>query len=121
MNGPPGYPPPTLVRRRRGLARPRHLVLLAVVAVVLGTCTLGRLIGTSEQPAVQAPPAQDRPAVRAETQAGIRIVRPVEDSPRAQPSPDARKPNRWYYVARLGNGPEAIYSLTGLQWIYVLS
>lgn len=133
MQGPIGYPPPTLVRKRSGFPKRAVTVLVAII-LIAGGYGITRLIqsppapepverpvpppmtgagtASADTPAAALPDAAARPAVVVETPAdGKTVDNPV----------DARRPNSWYYVPRLGDGPGAIYSRTGGQWSYALA
>ncbi|WP_340313987.1 hypothetical protein [Rhizorhabdus argentea] len=122
MEAPAGYPPPTLIRRRRRFGRMPTTAALLILALVLGTCTLGRSL--EREPLHTAVPDQGRVQPRAPDPVAAPAMI-VEGSTHAtvavQPSIDARKPNRWYYVARLGDGPGAIYSRDGGQWNFAFA
>ncbi|RYD93797.1 MAG: hypothetical protein EOP61_22870, partial [Sphingomonadales bacterium] len=61
METPIGYPPPTLVvRRRPGLSRLRKLVLFATVTTLLGIYVVDRLLA----PPVAAPEAARAPKAK---------------------------------------------------------
>ncbi len=128
MEGPIGYPPPTLVRRRPGPARKRFFVLLFVVAGALAAYTVSF---TPDQPPAPAPAPQPRAVV-----APPPAPKPVEAPPAPaiavedlaakagaaeQPSVDGRQANRWHYVRRLGDGPGVIYSRTGGGWDFAFA
>lgn len=121
MEAPAGYPPPTLIRRRR-FGRMPTIVALLILALVLGTCTLGRSI--DRVPLRRAVPDLGREQSRAPARVAapaLIVETPADTTVAAQPSIDARKPNRWYYVARLGDGPAAIYSRDGGQWNFAFA
>ncbi|WP_156397124.1 MULTISPECIES: hypothetical protein [unclassified Sphingomonas] len=133
MQGPIGYPPPTLVRKRSGFRKRAVMVLVAVVLMAGGYGVTWLIqsrqapqpaerpvpppmaragTASADMPAAALPDAAAKPAVAVETPAdGATVDEPV----------DARRPNRWYYVPRLGDGPGAIYSRTGGQWSYALA
>ncbi|MES2495556.1 MAG: hypothetical protein V4618_05555 [Pseudomonadota bacterium] len=136
MQGPVGYPPPTLVRKRSGSRRLRAafilfgLIVLAAGGYAVTRLLLARAATTTPQsnpsPVVSADSpvlSADAPAealpdtaavapVTVETPANVAVVEtPV----------DARRPNNWYYVRRLGDGPGVIYSKTGGEWSYALA
>lgn len=137
MQGPIGYPPPTLVRKRSGFWRLRTLfVLLGLIALAAGgyVATQSLLtqgpdvpaepiplpaapeaapaVATADMPAEALPDTAAAPAVAVETPADVAVAeKPV----------DARRPNNWYYVRRLGDGPGVIYSMTGGKWSYALA
>lgn len=127
MEGPIGYPPPTLVRRRPVVRRVHFAALVVLVmAMGLGVTVVERL---GDRPAEPAPPpvattvaaadvppgslpdAANEPAVKVET----------PDAEPAGPSVDARQPNQWHYVDRLADGPGALYSRNGGPWSYALA
>lgn len=130
------YPPPSLVARRSRASWLRRGVLVATLALLLGTCTVSRLtrgddIGKSD-PAAHVPDpfaepqreARDVPDAPAAAMAGneaVAAVNVADAAPPAQPPVDARQPNRWYYVPRLGDGPGAIFSRTGGGWDYAFA
>lgn len=137
MEPPPGYPPPTLVRKKsRGLPV-RVLVLLLLILAGLGYGAVSMLLGDAPPP---PPPAA---APRAETDASgagdadseaaalpdtarseapqVIVERPIEEGAATGGARDARKPNQWYFVDRLGDGPGAIYSRDGGQWNFAFA
>lgn len=129
------YPPPTLVPRRSRAALVRRLVVVVTLGLILGTCTLSRLLqgGGSKKAAAAAnvaapfdtvpagsPTDADIPDAAAEPAANISAV-PAAAAVPAQPSPDARQPNRWYYVPQIGDGPGVIYSRSGGGWDYAFA
>lgn len=133
IRGPEGYPPPTLVRKRRGRGR-GLLWLLGFLALAGIAYLVSGLIRFSDpapvaQPPVAAPaPAPiedaDTPAEavpEAPAAPSVVVETPEAAAAAAQPSVDARKPNQWYYVGRLGDGPGAIYTRTGGQWNYAFA
>ncbi|WP_347271108.1 hypothetical protein [Rhizorhabdus histidinilytica] len=131
MQGPIGYPPPTLVRKRSGL-RARLAVVLATIALAAGGYGLTRLIQSREASAPTgdsrrdvAPEAvtasADTPAAAMPDSAATVVVEAPTDAAPADQPVDARRANAWYYVARLGDGPGAIYSRTGGQWSYAFA
>nr|WP_157034260.1 hypothetical protein [Sphingomonas sp. Y57] len=128
MQGPIGYPPPTLVRKR---SSPRARLMVALMAVLLvaggyglaelllsapkgvplpSASTSGTLTATADTPAAAMPDASNAVVVEAPTDAAT-VEQPV----------DARRANAWYYVPWLGDGPGAIYSRTGGQWSYAFA
>lgn len=135
IRGPEGYPPPTLVRKRT--SKGVRVVLLLVLALLAGAAFMvaGRLFDSAPEPAapteirpaeplpVPAPaPSADAEAPPAEPAAPAVVVEtPEQAMAAAPPSVDARQPNQWYYVRRLGDGPGAIYSRTGGQWNYAFA
>lgn len=132
MQGPIGYPPPTLVRKRSGL-RVRLAVALALAALAAGGFGVAWLIqsreasvpATGDTPREVAPKAvtasADTPAAAMpDAAAAVVVEAPADAAPVDQPV-DARRANAWYYVARLGDGPGAIYSRTGGQWSYAFA
>ena len=128
MQGPIGYPPPTLVRKRSGL-RMRLAVVLATVALAAGGYGVARLFlsGPKVAPAPsEARPgpvtaSADTPAAAMPDAAAAVVVEAPADAPAVDKPVDARRANAWYYVPRLGDGPGAIYSRTGGQWSYALA
>lgn len=127
MEGPIGYPPPTLVRRRPVVRRVRFAVLVAVVAAGLGITVLERFDDSTtapEPPPVAATvpaPADVRPEALPDTPTEPAVKVETPDAEPAGPSVDARQPNQWYYVDRLADGPGALYSRNGGQWSYALA
>lgn len=134
MQGPIGYPPPTLVRKRSGFPKRAVTVLVAIV-LIAGGYGVTRLIQSPPAPeAVErtaSPPAVGAGAASADTPAAALpdaaaakpavVVETPADGTIVDNPVDARRPNSWYYVARLGDGPGAIYSRTGGQWSYALA
>ncbi|WP_208633687.1 hypothetical protein [Rhizorhabdus wittichii] len=128
MQGPIGYPPPTLVRKRSGL-RMRLAVVLATVALAAGGYGVARLFLSAPKAAPapsEARPAAvtasaDTPAAAMPDAAAAVVVEAPADAPAVDTPVDARRANAWYYVSRLGDGPGAIYSRTGGQWSYALA
>ena len=122
--GPAGYPPPTLIRKRSGLRRVRTMILLLTVALVLVIYAVSQFMADEPAPAA---PVQTRAgsegAMQPDTiaQAAAAMEPPADNAAPVQPSPDARQPNRWYYVDALGDGPGVIYSRTGGQWNFAFA
>lgn len=134
--GPVGYPPPTLIRKRSGLRRMRTIIPLCAIGLALIIYAVGQfLAGDSAQTASArpAPPAtvgaagagdaDASPATLPDSATGPAMIveRPADSAVAAQPSPDARQPNHWYYVEVLGDGPGVIYSRTGGQWNFAFA
>ena len=125
--GPAGYPPPTLIRKRSGLRRVRTMILLLTVALVLLIYAVSQFMADEPAPSAPTVPAQvdagsegaTLPDRTAQTPAAVEA--PADNAPPVQPSPDARQPNRWYYVDALGDGPGVIYSRTGGQWNFAFA
>ena len=128
MEPPPGYPPPTLVRKKsRGPFR--FGVLFFVLFAGLGFILVTRLLEQPSEPPPPAPAAADpggvgdadaAPAALPDS-GQIIVEKPVEEGAAAAKAPDARKPNRWYFIDRLGDGPGAIYSRDGSQWNFAFA
>lgn len=122
---PAGYPPPTLVRKRSGLRRVRIVILLLITALILLVYALSRFVADGS--AAPAPVAPVQVEATGEGDAGTAIEppmtvdAPIDSATPVQPTPDARRPNRWYYVDVLGDGPGAIYSRTGGQWNFAFA
>ncbi len=141
------YPPPTLTPGPSRAALIRRIVLVATLCLLLGTCAFSRLMqGRIDKPAAETviastdiaidkagdvgviAPAEAVPAAVA-APAAPPVVTEVTPPPPAAPVPaaapasaaDARQPNRWYYVPRLGDGPGAIYSRDGGPWSYAFA
>lgn len=131
METPLGYPPPTLiVRKRSGKGRLRAFVLLVTAAAALGFHIVDRLLQPAAAPPVAADPpgaaagdADAEPAALpdAAREPPITVDAPGADTAPAQPPLDARQPNRWYYVERLADGPGAIYTRSGGQWDFAFA
>lgn len=122
METPAGYPPPTLIRRRQRFSRLPTIAALLLLALVLGTCTLGRSIEREPLRAAAPDLGRKQPSAAHQIAApAMTVEAPAEATIAAQPSIDARKPNRWYYVDRLGDGPGAIYSRDGGQWNFAFA
>lgn len=129
IRGPEGYPPPTLVRKRRGKGRLLLLpgfMLLAGGAYLVTDLVQSQPEPAAPPPAVKAPPPPpvadaDKPAAAVPEAPPVLIETPEAAEAAAQPPVDGRKPNQWYYVGRLGDGPGAIYSRTGGQWNYAFA
>lgn len=136
MEPPPGYPPPTLIRRRPRAASVRFAIIVLLLFAGLGFYIVSRLLDgapTSPPPSapVDAGPVEPGNADAAanslpdtEQPAGppqIVVEKPVESGTAAADPPDARKPNQWYFVPRLGDGPGAIYSRDGGQWDFAFA
>lgn len=140
IRGPEGYPPPTLVRKKRGPGK--GLLLIGFVALAVAAYFISGLIhvsGPAPQPSdtlaadrrAPAPAAAPPPAAEADepadavpeapTEPAVTVETPEAAEAAAQPSVDARKANQWYYVGRLGDGPGAIYTRTGGQWNYAFA
>lgn len=138
IRGPEGYPPPTLVRKRRGKGKALFL-LLGFVVLALGAYLVAGLLQPRGEPAPASPPAAPQPAPspppppvadadkpadavpEAPAAPSVIVETPDAAEAAAQPSVDGRKANQWYYVGRLGDGPGAIYSRTGGQWNYAFA
>lgn len=127
MHGPIGYPPPTLVRKRSG-SRLRWVILLMAL-VAIGLFAFSQFMGKSPPPApVEEPVA---PPVAAPEPAPVEAVAPAEPAMTvenletaaapAQAAVDARQPNHWHYVPKLGDGPGVIYSRNGNGWDYAFA
>lgn len=131
MEPPPGYPPPTLVRRRTRFGSARFIILFLVLFGGLGYYLVSELLD-------RAPPSQrperatadvsgvadaDAPAAAMPDAAedGIIVEQPVEPGTAEAKAGDARKPNQWYFVMALGDGPGAIYSRDGGEWDFALA
>ena len=140
MDAPRGYPPPTLVRKKSGGKLVRVLIVLLVAGLLAGIWSITNFIDSKPvpppvaapeaEPATVAIPDEPESAGNADTPAAAlpdtATTQPVTvetavDIADAAPSPDARQPNRWYYVASLGDGPGAIYSRTGGAWNFALA
>lgn len=134
--GPTGYPPPTLIRKRSGLRRMRAIILLFAVGIVLIIYALSQLLADDSAQngsGRSAPPgglagagprdADANPATMPDSAAepAMTVESPADSAVAAQPSPDAREANRWYYVTALGDGPGVIYSRTGGQWNFAFA
>lgn len=137
VQGPIGYPPPTLVRKRSGIFRLRTVIILSLALALALVGYAATLYLQSKEVAVPVEPDVPVPAPEPEVRA------PTVDTPAAAmpdsvaPAPvvvetpadtakvddpvDARKPNNWYYVRKLADGPGVIYSKTGGQWNYALA
>lgn len=129
METPLGYPPPTLIVRKRSAKRGlRAFVVMIVAAGGLGFYVVDSLLESPPRPA-PAPVASEvgdadaDPAALANSagEPSITVDAPPADTAPAQPSVDARQPNRWYYVGRLADGPGAIYSRSGGQWNFAFA
>lgn len=109
------------------------MILLLTVALIFLIYSVSRFVAGAPEARVAVTPARgdangtggiDSNAAAlpdsAATQAVI-VERPGDSAAPAQPSPDARQPNRWYYVNVLGDGPGAIYSRTGGQWNFAFA
>ena len=109
------------------------MILLLTVALIFLIYSVSRFVAGGPDARVPVTPARsdangtgsiDSNAAAlpdsAATQAVI-VERPGDSAAPAQPSPDARQPNRWYYVNVLGDGPGAIYSRTGGQWNFAFA
>ncbi|KRB86361.1 hypothetical protein ASE00_06505 [Sphingomonas sp. Root710] len=134
--GPAGYPPPTLIRKRSGSRRKRAIILLFTVGTLLVIYAVSQLLaGDSAQnnsgrpvPPVAVEGAGPRdadanPATMPDSAAEppMTVETPGDGAAPAQPSPDAREANHWYYVAALGDGPGVIYSRTGGRWNFAFA
>jgi len=134
--GPAGYPPPTLIRKRSGLRRMRAIVVLLAAGILLIIYALSQYLSDRSAqngsgqlaPPVNAEAAGPRdadanPASMPDSAAEpvIAVETPADGAAAAQPSPDAREANHWYYVAALGDGPGVIYSRTGGQWNFAFA
>lgn len=133
IRGPEGYPPPTLVRKRRGRGK-GLLLLLGFILLAVGAYLIAGLF--QSEPAPVAPLTVEKPAPARPVEDADRPAEAVPEAPAAapvlvdtpetaeaaaQPPVDGRKANQWYYVRRLGDGPGAIYSRTGGQWNYAFA
>lgn len=127
MEGPIGYPPPTLVRRRPVVRRVYFAVLVAIVAAALGITVVERLGDRTIPPApptvaARAPASADiQPEALPDTATEPAVKVETPDAVPAGPSVDARQPNQWHYVDRLADGPGALYSRNGGPWSYALA
>ena len=129
METPLGYPPPTLiVRKRTAKLGLRAFVVMVVAAGGLGFYIVDSLIESRPvPPPAPAPTAREMadadPSALVDTarEPSILVDAPPADTAPAQPSVDARQPNRWYYVGRLADGPGAIYSRSGGQWNFAFA
>lgn len=139
VQGPIGYPPPTLVRKRSGVFRLRTVIILSLaLALALVGYAATLYLQSKEAPApvepdvpvpapepeVKAPtadtPAAAMPDTAAPAPAPVVVETPA-DTAKVDDPVDARKPNNWYYVRKLADGPGVIYSKTGGQWNYALA
>lgn len=140
VQGPIGYPPPTLVRKRSGVFRLRTVIILflalalALVGYAVTLYLQSREAPAHVEPAVQEPvvpepeikaPTADTPAAALPDTAAPAptpvVVETPADTAKVDTPVDARKANSWYYVRRLGDGPGVIYSKSGGQWNYALA
>jgi hypothetical protein len=128
METPLGYPPPTLVvRKRSARSGLRAFAVMIALAAALGFYVVDSLI----EPPAAPPPVVPGEAGDADTKAAalpdtaqeppIMVDAPPADTAPAQPSVDARQPNRWYYVDSLADGPGAIYSRDGGAWSFAFA
>lgn len=122
--GPLGYPPPTLIRKRYGFRRVWTVVLSVTLALMLLVYAFSQVI-TDEPaaPSVVAPAEVGATQTRDPERAAppMTVETPIDSTEPVEPAPDARQPNRWYYVEALGDGPGAIYSRTGGQWNFAFA
>jgi hypothetical protein len=133
MEPPPGYPPPTLVRKRARSARLRAVLLFLVPFAAVGYFA-ANLFLSSDSPApierteievrqpgnADSPPAAlpDAPPVEAPQ---VIVEQPLEEGAVSGNAGDGRRANQWYFVSRLGDGPGAIYSRDGGQWNFAFA
>lgn len=128
MQGPIGYPPPTLVRRRSAWARLR-LPIAIMLVVALAAIGAALLMPPASPPSVRhadtslpaAPVVRPPPVEKAAPVPPVVIDIPRPDIATAAKPVDGRKANHWHYVPRLGDGPGVIYSRTGRGWDYALA
>ncbi|WP_152663931.1 hypothetical protein [Sphingomonas sp. SRS2] len=112
----------------------RTVILLLTVLLVLLIYAISQFMVAEEAPAPApaAPVAVDatgagdadsNAAALPDTAAGQDMIveQPIDPATPAPPTPDARQPNRWYYVNALGDGPGVIYSRTGGQWNFAFA
>jgi hypothetical protein len=132
------YPPPTLIPRRSRASWARRAVFVVTLGLLLGTCTVTRFMQGTEpkkdeaaaniSAPFDAPAASDAPdnvipdsAPAIASQGGNDVAPQPAAAVPIEPSPDARQPNRWYYVDQIGDGPGAIYSRSGGGWDYAFA
>ena len=118
--GPAGYPPPTLIRKRSGFGRMRTMILLLTVALISLIYAISRFV--ADEPPTPAPvaPVQAEATRIGDANGGVVVLSDSTVEP-VQSAPDARLPNRWYFVDALGDGPGAIFSRTGGQWNFAFA
>lgn len=133
MEPPPGYPPPTLIRKKSSGVPVRVVVIVLLALAGLAYGAVNMLLDNEAPP----PPA---PVQRAATDASgagdadseaaalpdaakpqVIVEQPIEEGAATGNAGDARKANQWYFVSRLGDGPGAIYSRDGGQWNFAFA
>ena len=135
MEPPPGYPPPTLIRRKSRATSPRFILLFLTLFAGLGFYIVHQLLDGASPPLAPVPVARtvvDRNGV-ADADAAPAALPDMTKSVEAPPlvekpvdtgiakARDARKPNQWYFVGALGDGPAAIYSRDGGPWNFAFA
>lgn len=135
MEPPPGYPPPTLVRKKSRRVPVKAVLLFLALFATIGFLCVNFLLSDGP-PAPSAPVRQAEtdasgagdadaaPAILPDTAAGppqVIVEQPIEEGVRTANAPDGRKPNKWYYVSRLGDGPGVIYSRDGGRWNFAFA
>jgi len=133
MEPPPGYPPPTLVRKRGRVVSARAVIVFLLLFAGLGWFIVNSLLDRAPPPPPAVAGTDASGAGDADSDAAVlpdttrpgapRVIveRPIEDGAAAGEAFDARKPNQWYFVDRLGDGPGAIYSRDGGQWSFAFA
>ncbi len=129
MEPPPGYPPPTLFRKRSRLAALRPVIIILVLLAGVGYLAMTMLLDNEPSPPPPAPverkevEAAPVPAVDTVPPEAPQVIveQPIEEGSATGKARDARKANQWYFVKHLGDGPGAIYSRDGGQWNFALA
>lgn len=98
----------------------RTMILLLTVALTSLIYAVSRFI--ADEPPTPAPVAPIHVEVSrvGDANGGVAVLSDSAAEP-VQPAPDARQPNRWYFVDALGDGPGAIFSRTGGQWNFAFA
>lgn len=133
MEPPPGYPPPTLVRKRARSARLKAVLLFLVLFAGVGYFAANMLLSSDPPKPVERTEIEVDGAGEADSQAALPpeappaeapqviVEQPIEEGAAGGNARDGRKANQWYFVSRLGDGPGAIYSRDGGQWNFAFA